>query len=115
MGREEGREGEKGERGAGARSPAQVARGPLLSVCLPACLPGLATARPRPRIRKGQQPPTVQAGASDVSSSFTFLKRRSCADKASSNACAPTERAREEDEEQEGRLELQHAEPERKP
>jgi len=52
---------------------------------------------------------------SDVSSSFTFLKRRSCADKASSNACAPTERAREEDEEQEGRLELQHAEPERKP
>ena len=115
MGREEGREGGKGERGAGARSPAQVARGPLLSVCLPACLPCLATARPRPRIRKGQQPPTVQAGASDVSSSFTFLKRRSCADKASSNACAPTERAREEDEEQEGRLELQHAEPERKP
>ena len=40
MGREEGREGGKGERGAGARSPAQAARGPLLK-SMPACLPAL--------------------------------------------------------------------------
>ncbi len=80
---------------------------------MPACLPCLATAtaRPRPRIRKGQQPPTVPA----VSSSFTSLNRRSCADKASSNTCAPTERTREEDEEKAGRLELPRAESERKP